>query len=141
MIALWIFLYVVIACVIGCFLYVQWEGEEDCEIGVIFASVFWPAAIIIIMSYFILKYICSNLVRFFKYLKNEGLHYCKENIEPCCGQCKYMIYCNYHNEVNKCALHNGTELHSLVSPCKSFKKNWLWRFKIRYKWDDNRKNK
>jgi hypothetical protein len=137
MIALWIILYVVIACVIGCFLYVQWEGEEDREIGVLFASVFWPAAIIVIILYFILVYVCSKLVSFFRYLKTEGLHYCKDNIEPCCGQCKYMYYCNNHNELSGCRLYKGhTHLSSTSIHCEQFKKHWLWRFRIRYKWDD-----
>lgn len=135
MTALWIILYVAIACVIGCFLYVQWE-DEDCEITIIFAGIFWPTSIIIIILYYILKYICNNLINFFKYLKNEGLHYCKENIEPCCGQCKYMYYCNDHNELNGCHLYKGhTHLSSTSISCEQFKKNWLWRFKIRYKWD------
>ena len=135
MIAFWIILYIVLACVIGCFLYVQWEGDEDRELGVMFSSVFWPAAIIIIISYFILKYICNKLVGFFRYLKIEGFHYCKEDIDPCCGQCKYMTYCNNHNEMNRCFRYEGVRNRSTSIICSGFRKDLLWRFKIRYKWD------
>lgn len=142
MIALWIILYIAIACVVGCFLHVQWEGEEDLELAEIFAGIFWPAAIAIIILYFGFTYICSNLISFFRYLKIEGFHYCKEDVPQCCGQCKYMFYYNDHNELNGCRLkEHHSRFSSEVLSCPKFRKSIWWRFKIRYKWDDNRKNK
>ena len=136
MIALWIILYIAIACVIGCFLYVQFEGEEYGQTDVTFASIIWPFTIIIIIVYLILKYVCSNLVSFFRYLKTERFHYCKDNIKPCCGQCKHMFYYNNHNELNGCNLNKyHSKFSSEAFPCSDFRKSFLWRFKIRYKWD------
>lgn len=146
MIIFWIILYITIACVIGCFIHIQWEGEEEneenLEFVVIFASVFWPAALVIIILYCGFKYVCSNLVSFFRYLKVEGFHYCKEDVPPCCGQCKHMFYYNDHNELNGCRLkEHHFRFSSEVISCSKFRKSIWWRFKIRYKWDDNRKNK
>lgn len=143
LIALLVTIYVLIACVIGCAIYVYYKDkDDDSDIAGLFGGIFWPLAIIFILLCKLFTFICSNICKAFEYLKNEGLHYCKEDIKPCCGQCKYMYYWNDHNELNGCYLR---EAHSNIStetiPCSRFKKHWLWRFRIRYKWDEKAENK
>jgi hypothetical protein len=136
MIVLWIILYIAIACIMGCFIYVQFEGEEDCDIDVIMGSIIWPVMIILIILYLILKSVCKNLVSFFRYVKTEGFHYCKEDVPQCCGQCKHMFYYNDHNELNGCRLkEHHSRFSSEVISCPKFRKSIWWRFRIRYKWD------
>lgn len=133
--------YILIACVIGCAIYVYCD-DEDCDIAGLFGGLFWPLTIVFIVLYKFFTFLCSNICKVFEYLKNEGFHYCKEDIKPCCGQCKYMYYCNNHNEVSGCRLSKGAyRLSSDGLPCNQFKKHWLWRFRIRYKWDEKIENK
>lgn len=131
--------YILIACVIGCAIYVYCD---DCDIAGLYGGLFWPLAIVFIVLCKFFTFLCSNICKVFEYLKKEGLHYCKEDIKPCCGQCKYMYYCNNHNEVSGCRLSKGAyRLSSDGLPCNQFKKHWLWRFRIRYKWDEKAENK
>lgn len=135
LIALLIILYILIACIIGCAIYVYSDCIDRDYMGT-FGGIFWPFTIIFIILYTLITFICSNLCKVFEYLKNEGFHYCKEDIPSCCGKCKYMYYCNNYNELNGCRLHKGEAHFSSTSlSCEKFKKHWLWRFKIRYKWD------
>lgn len=142
LIALLVTIYILIACVVGCAIYVYYKDEEDSDVAGIFGGMFWPLAIVFILICKLFTFICSNICKVFEYLKNEGFHYCKEDIKPCCGQCKYMYYWNNHNELNGCYLR---EAHSNIStetiPCSRFRKHWLWRFRIRYKWDEKTENK
>lgn len=141
LIALLITIYILIACVVGCAIYV-YDNDKDSDIEGLFGGMFWPLSLVFILMYKLFTFICSNICKVFEYLKNEGFHYCKEDITPCCGQCKYMYYCNDHNEINTCELPTKTyKLSSISLPCKHFKKHWLWRFRIRYKWDKKTENK
>lgn len=141
LIALLITIYVLIACVIGCAIHIFYDAD-DSDFACIFGGTFWPLALIGILIYKFLAFFCNNSCKVFEYLKNEGLHYCKEDIKPCCGQCKYMYYWNNHNELNGCYLdkHPSTITNETI-PCSRFKKHWLWRFRIRYKWDEKAENK
>lgn len=132
MVVFLIILYILISCIVGCALHVFFEVDDGFE--VLAASV-WPISIIIFIGYLIISYICNIFCKFFRRLKYEGFHYCKENIEPCCGQCKYIEYVNYHTEINRCDKCSGSRLASTSKSCSEFKKDPLWRFKIRYKWD------
>ena len=133
--------YILIACVIGCAIYVYCD-DEDCDIEGVFGGMFWPLTIVFILLCKLFTYLCGNICKAFEYLKNEGFHYCKEDVPPCCGKCKYMYYWNDHDELNGCRLYKG---HSHISSsnihCEEFKKHWLWRFRIRYKWDEKVENK
>lgn len=138
LIALLVIIYVLIACVIGCAIYVYFKDEDgDSDIAGVFGGILWPITIVFILMYKLFTYLCSNICKAFEYLKNEGFHYCKEDIEPCCGKCKYMYYWNNHNELNGCRLFKGhSHLSSTHIKCEEFKKHRLWRFRIRYKWDE-----
>lgn len=130
-----IIFYTLIACIIGCAIYVYTDCKDSDDMGIV-GGIFWPFTIIFIVLYKLFTFICNNLCNFFEYLKNEGLHYCKEDIPSYCGQCKYMHYWNNNNELNGCYLHKGdTHFSSTSISCEKFKKHWLWRFRIRYKWD------
>lgn len=135
LITLLVIIYILIACVVGCAIYVYLD-DEDCDIAGVFGGMFWPLTIVFILLCKLFTYLCGNICKAFEYLKNEGFHYCKEDVPPCCGKCKYMYYWNDHDELNGCRLYKG---HSHMSSsniyCEEFKKHWLWRFRIRYKWD------
>ena len=141
LITLLVIIYILIACVIGCAIYVYLD-DEDCDIAGVFGGMFWPLTIVFILLCKLFTYLCGNICKAFEYLKNEGFHYCKEDVPPCCGKCKYMYYWNDHDELNGCRLYKG---HSHISSsnihCEEFKKHWLWRFRIRYKWDEKVENK
>lgn len=136
LIALLVTIYILIACVVGCAIYVYYKDEEDSGVAGLFGGIFWPLAIVFILMCKLFTFICSNICKVFEYLKNEGFHYCKEDIKPCCGQCKYMYYWNNHNEINGCEFSEGARLSSTSLPCSRLRKHWLWRFRIRYKWDN-----
>lgn len=141
LIALLVTIYVLIACVVGCAIYVYYD-DYDNDVASLFGGIWWPITIIFVLLYKFFTFLCKNICKVFEYLKNEGLHYCKEDIEPCCGQCKYMYYCNDHNELNGCRWKkHHSQISSEVLPCSRFKKHWLWRFRIRYKWDEKTENK
>lgn len=141
LITLLVIIYILIACVVGCAIYVYLD-DEDCDIAGVFGGMFWPLTIVFILLCKLFTYLCGNICKAFEYLKNEGFHYCKEDVPPCCGKCKYMYYWNDHDELNGCRLYKG---HSHISSsnihCEEFKKHWLWRFRIRYKWDEKVENK
>lgn len=133
--------YILIACVIGCAIYVYLD-DEDCDIECVFGGMVWPLTIVFILLYKLFTYLCGNICKAFEYLKNEGFHYCKEDVPPCCGKCKYMYYWNDHDELNGCRLYKGySHISSSNIHCEEFKKHWLWRFRIRYKWDEKVENK
>ena len=140
LITLLVIFYILIACVIGCAIYVYYGDDfEDGDVAGIFGGMLWPITIIWILLCKLFTFLCSNICKVFKYLKNEGFHYCKEDIKPCCGQCKYMYYWNNHSELNSCRLYKGNAyLSSSNIHCEKFKKHWLWRFRIRYKWDEKK---
>lgn len=141
LIALLIIGYILIACIVGCAIYVFYD-DDDSDIASILGGTFWPLALVFISIYKLLAFFCNNICKVFKYLKNEGFHYCREDIKPCCGQCKYMFYYNDHNELNGCYLKKAhSNISTETTPCSQFRKHWLWRFRIRYKWNDNLKNK
>lgn len=141
MIVLGIVLYVFIGIIVGVGSFVFLNDWFDDECISALAGIFWPVSLVLSLLIFIISSLVKIVYQVMNYLKTEGFHYYKEELPDCCGKCKYMIYCNNHSEVNKCTLSNKTKLHSLVNSCEAFKKDWLWRFKIRYKWDDNLKNK
>jgi hypothetical protein len=133
--------YILIACVIGCAIYVYCD-DEDCDIAGVFGGLFWPLTIVFIILCKFFTFLCSNICKVFEYLKNEGFHYCKEDVPPCCGKCKYMYYWNDHDELNGCRLYKGhSHMSSSHIHCEEFKQHWLWRFRIRYKWDEKVENK
>ena len=135
LIALLIIGYILIGCVVGCAIYIFYD-DDDSDVACMLGGTFWPLALVCILIYKLLAFFCNNICKVFKYLKDEGLHYCKEDIKPCCGQCKYMYYWNNHNELNGCRLKkHHSQISSEVLSCSRFKKHWLWRFRIRYKWD------
>ena len=142
MIALLVISYILIGIIIGVvgFVFII-NKEEEYEPAGIFIGILWPASIVVYLVYKILEFLIRNVYNVCTYIQDEGLHYCKEDLENCCGKCKYIQYCNNHNEINQCIKHQGIRISSEVIPCNHFKKYWLWRFKIRYKWDDNQKNK
>lgn len=143
LIALLVTIYVLIACIVGCAIYVYYKDEEeDADVAGLFGGIFWPLTFVFMLLFKLFTSFCSNICKAFEYLKNEGFHYCKEDIEPCCGKCKYMYYWNNHNEINGCRLFKGqSHLSSSNIHCERFKKHWLWRFRIRYKWDEKAENK
>ena len=142
LIALLIIIYILIACVVGCAIYVYHNDEEDSAMIGLFGGFFWPLTFVFMLMCKLFIFICSNICKVFEYLKDEGLHYCKEDIKPCCGQCKHMYYWNNHNELNGCRLYKGhSHMSSSHIHCEEFKKHWLWRFRIRYKWDEKVENK
>ena len=128
--------YVLIGCVVGV-LFNYYIHDIPSEL----AGLFWPLVGVITIVWIICSKFCEIVTSIVTYLDKEGFHYCKEDISPCCGQCKYKHYNNYHNEINYCDKCSGTRLVSTAKPCSEFKKDLFWRFKIRYKWDDNLKNK
>ena len=80
LIALCIIGYILIACVIGCAIYV-YCGDEDCDIAGVFGGLLWPLTIVFIVLCKFFTFLCSNICKVFEYLKNEGFHYCKEVYE------------------------------------------------------------
>ena len=131
-----VILYIIIGFIIGCGIYVFLD-DSDCDIAGVFGGMLWPLTILIMIVYHISKFLCTHICNVLEYIKKEGIHYCKEEIPPCCGKCKYMYYHNNHNELNGCRLYNGhSHLSSSNIHCEEFKKHWLWRFRIRHKWDD-----
>ena len=136
LITLLVIIYILIACVIGCAIYV-YRDDEDCDIAGVFGGLLWPLTLVFIVLCKFFTFLCSNICKVFEYLKNEGFHYCKEEVPPCCGKCKHMYYWNNHNELNGCRLYKGhSHLSSSNIHCEEFKKHWLWRFRIRHKWDN-----
>ena len=136
LIFLCIIAYILIGCIVGA-LFDYYIDDISGEL----AGFFWPLALIFIIIWIICSKLCKMVVSIVTYLDREGFHYCKEDIPPCCGQCKYKQYSNYYNELNYCDKCSGNRWVSTANPCSEFKKDLLWRFKIRYKWDNNRKNK
>jgi hypothetical protein len=48
-----------------------------------------------------------------------------------------MYYWNDHDELNGCRLYKGhSHMSSSHIHCEEFKQHWLWRFRIRHKWDN-----
>lgn len=138
MTVLLIILYILLGLLFGCISYVFIEQDESC----IFIGLFWPMAGIIAICFLVGKWICTKIVTVLYYLKDEGFHYYKGDIENCCGKCKHMYYKNNHNEIHGCELYKGqTGLCSTTIPCERFKQDPLWRFRIRYKWDEKAGNK
>ena len=124
LITLLVIIYILIACVVGCAIYVYYKDDDDSDIAGVFGGIFWPLTLVFIVLCKFFTFLCSNICKVFEYLKNEGFHYCKEDIKPCCGQCKYMYYCNNHNEVSGCRLSKGAyRLSSDGLPCNQFKKH------------------
>lgn len=137
MIAVYVILYILIGCIVGCAIYVYYKDEgEDSETAGVFGGFLWPLTFVFIVLCKFFTFLCSNICKVLECLKNEGFHYCKEDIPPCCGKCKYMYYHNNHNELNGCRLYKGhPHLSSSNIHCEQFKEHWLWRFRIRHNWD------
>ena len=137
LITLLVIIYILIACVVGCAIYVYYKDDDDSDIAGVFGGIFWPLSIVFILLCKLFTFLCSNICKALEYLKNEGFHYCKEDVPPCCGKCKYMYYWNDHDELNGCRLYKGhSHLSSSNIHCEEYKKHWLWRFRIRHKWDN-----
>ena len=142
MIVLLIISYILIGIITGVISFVFIIGEiEDGESLGVAIGIFWPIIIIGYVIFKLLEFLIRKVYNICIYIHDDGIHYYKGELSDCCGKCKYIQYCNNHNEFNRCTKQQGTKLSSEVIPCDYFKKYWLWRFKIRYKWDDNRKNK
>lgn len=137
MIALLVISYILIGIITGVvsFVFIM-HKEEDCEPAGFFIGMLWPVTIVGYLVYKILVFLVHNVYDVCTYIQDEGLHYYKKDLENCCGKCKYIQYRNNYNEVNQCTKQQGTRLSSEVIPCDYFKKYWLWRFKIRYKWSN-----
>ena len=133
MIALYIILYILIGCIVGSVVYIFLTNYEEVE--AMFAGIFWPLALLLLIGYYSIEWICNKICNVLEYFKNEGFHYYKEDIEPCCGQCKHIRYWNNHNEMNKCPKREGTSFSSNHIPCEYFRKSLFWRFRIRIGWD------
>lgn len=130
LIALLVTIYVLIACVVGCAIYVYYKDDEDSDVTSVLAGTWWPITIVIILLYKLFTFICSNICKVFEYLKNEGFHYCKEDIKPCCGQCKYIHELSIKNSKFRCkATYNECSKDDPI--CQNFKKDKFWRFKYR----------
>lgn len=141
LIALCIIAYILIGCVVGV-LFDYYDDEVPCEIPCEVAGIFWPIVCAFTIIWVICSKFCEMITSIVRYLDTEGFHYCKEDIPSCCGKCKYMYYWNDHNELNGCRLKkHHSQISSEVLPCSRFKKHWLWRFRIRYKWDEKTENK
>lgn len=123
--------YVFIACIVGtAYDYYTYDDITCIPIGF-----FWPITVPGIIAFFIGRKLCSTIHNVIEYLDKDGFHYCQEDIEPCCGQCKYCYYTNSHNEINQCKKYVGSKLSSRAIPCSGFKKSLWWRFKIRLDWN------
>lgn len=128
--------YILIGIIIGVVSFVFIFNREDgCEGPGVFIGFLWPVTIVGYLIYKILAFLVRNVYNICTYIQDEGLHYYKGDLENCCGKCKYIQYWNDYNEMNKCIKQQETRFSSEVVPCNHFKKYWLWRFKIRYKWD------
>lgn len=140
--ALLVISYILIGIITGVISFVFIMNKaEDCEPAGVFIGMLWPVSIVIYLIYKLLSFLTCNVYNVCTYIQDEGLHYYKGELPDCCGKCRYIQYCNDYDELNQCTKQRRTRLSSEVIPCDYFKKYWLWRFKIRYKWDNNQKNK
>lgn len=127
MVILIIFLYILIGCLIGAILYVFADADEPVAV---ICGFFWPIsfpgyflAVLIIKFY-------EFLVEFFEVIKDNGFHYFRGKVNPCCGQCKYIHELSIKSSKFRCkATYNECSKDNPI--CQNFKKDRFWRFKYR----------
>lgn len=131
MIFLAIVLYVIIGIVVGVGSYVFFNDWFDDESFSTLAGTFWPVTLVFSILILIIGALIKVVYQVMYYLKTEGFHYYKEELQNCCGKCKYIEYTSTKGTNCRCLKSNKIRNAPLAVPCENFKQSKLWRFTIR----------
>lgn len=131
MIFLGIVLYVIIGVVVGVGGYVFLNDWFDDECFGALAGTFWPLTLVLGLLICIIGALINVVFKVMYYLKTEGFHYHKEELQNCCGKCKYIEYTSTKGTNCRCLKSNKIRIAPLAVPCENFKQSKLWRFTIR----------
>lgn len=131
MIFLAIVLYVIIGIVVGVGSYVFLNDWFDDESFSTLAGTFWPVTLVFSILIVIIGALIKVVYQVMYYLKTEGFHYHKEELQNCCGKCKYIEYTSTKGTNCRCLKSNKIRIAPLAVPCENFKQSKLWRFTIR----------
>jgi hypothetical protein len=134
MIALLVIGYILIGIIIGVvsFVFIMNEEEDGEALGVAI-GIFWPIIILGYVIFKLLEFLICNVYNICVYIHDDGIHYYKGELSDCCGKCKYIEYCNNHNDINTCKFSDRARPKCISEPCNKFKKHLFWRFTIRLK--------
>lgn len=131
MVFLGIVLYVIIGVVVGVGSYVFLNDWFDDESFSAIAGIFWPITLVFSILIVIIGALIKVVYQVMYYLKTEGFHYHKEELQNCCGKCKYIEYTSTKGTNCRCLKSNKIRIAPLAVPCENFKQSKLWRFTIR----------
>lgn len=131
MIFLAIVLYVIIGVVVGVGSYVFLNDWFEDESFSTLAGTFWPVTLVFSILIIIIGALIKVVYQVMYYLKTEGFHYHKEELQNCCGKCKYIEYTSTKGTNCRCLKSNKIRIAPLAVPCENFKQSKLWRFTIR----------
>lgn len=131
MVFLGIVLYVIIGVVVGVGSYVFLNDWFEDESFSTLAGAFWPITLVFSILIIIIGALIKVVYQVMYYLKTEGFHYHKEELQNCCGKCKYIEYTSTKGTNCRCLKSNKIRIAPLAVPCENFKQSKLWRFTIR----------
>lgn len=131
MVFLGIVLYVIIGVVVGVGSYVFLNDWFDDESFSTLAGTFWPITLVFSILILIIGALIKVVYQVMYYLKTEGFHYHKEELQNCCGKCKYIEYTSTKGTNCRCLKSTKIRIAPLAVPCENFKQSKLWRFTIR----------
>lgn len=119
MIVLLIVLYIIIGCIVGSVYYVFYDYDETVAF---FVGFIWIIILPIALIYIIA---IKNVINILEYVKHNGFHYYKKDIQDCCGKCKHVQYPNIYYDNTRCLKHNTKIFKIEQDYCNSFKKDFL----------------
>ena len=131
MIVLWIILYIIMGILVGVGCYVFLNDFFDDDALAFFAGVMWPVTTVVLICGWLISLAVKGVYAVMTYLKNEGYHYYKEDLAPCCGKCKYAEYTGNTGTTIRCKRSLSVYTSSLKHPCDKYTQHCLWRFTIR----------